>query len=438
MRYFVNPKKIFFVCSVFLFLSSFFYAQEFENSDEQMNLTLEQCLNLARENNVTIKVQKNTLDDLKKKKNTSWNSVSPSISASGDFSDDFEKNTKSFSLGGGLKLSLSTNLYSSIKGASLNYENGVLTYDQAVKQIEVNVWKSFYELIYASEYYSFLKQNLETAKKTYEQNQEKFKNGKISELDVMSSRVNYEQKKPTVESSYIDLVNAYQLFKQTLGIPQNTKINLEGSLDSYLNLKEIKLPKAEKPAPSVQDAQFAVDIAKNDVLAQRFSAYGPSVTASYNYKKSQSDLSSSDWNTTNNLSVAVSIPLDGYLPWSTSSVSINSKKKDLNSKELKLKDTETSVKVKTDNYIREIEQRISSIDVLKQNVDLAKKTFEMSQTAYNYGKTDLLSLVTLSDNVKDAEISLKKEAKTLEETILDLEYLLGIDLGTILNLSINE
>ncbi len=434
----MNPKRIFLVCSVFLFLSSFFYAQELEDSDEQMNLTLEQCLNLARENNVTIKVQKNTLDDLKKKKNTSWNSVSPSISASGDFSDDFEKNTKSFSLGGGLKLSLSTNLFSSIKGAALNYENGVLTYDQAVKQIEVNVWKSFYELIYASEYYSFLKQNLETAKKTYEQNQEKFKNGKISELDVMSSRVNYEQKKPTVESSYIDLVNAYQLFKQTLGIPQNTKINLEGSLDSYLNLKEIKLPKAEKPAPSVQEAQFSVDIAKNDVLAQRFSAYGPSVTASYNYKKSQNDFSSSDWNTTNNLSVAVSIPLDGYLPWSTSSVSINSKKKDLNSKELKLKDTETSVKVKTDNYIREIEQRISSIDVLKQNVDLAKKTFEMSQTAYNYGKTDLLSLVTLSDNVKDAEISLKKEAKTLEETILDLEYLLGVDLGTILNLSINE
>ena len=64
----MNPKKIFFVCSVFLFLSSFFYAQELENSDEQMNLTLEQCLNLARENNVTIKVQKNTLDDLKKKK----------------------------------------------------------------------------------------------------------------------------------------------------------------------------------------------------------------------------------------------------------------------------------------------------------------------------------------------------------------------------------
>ena len=189
-----------------LFSWNVFSAENDELSKEKI-LTLEECISLAKENNLSIKVQKNTLNDLKRKNETSWNSVSPSIKGDAAFQDDFTNKTESFSISGSLGLTLSTNLYSTIKGAKLNYENGLLTYNQAVKQIEMSVWKTFYDLIYKTEYFSFQSQNLLTAKKNYEQNLEKFKNGKISELDVMSSRVSYEQKKPVLEEARIDLTN---------------------------------------------------------------------------------------------------------------------------------------------------------------------------------------------------------------------------------------
>ena len=422
---------------LFIFFSVFswnvFSAENGELSKEKI-LTLEECISLAKENNLSIKVHKNTLNDLKRKNETSWNSVSPSIKGDAAFQDDFTNKTESFAISGSLGLTLSTNLYSTIKGAKLNYENGLLTYNQAVKQIEMSVWKTFYDLIYKTEYFSFQSQNLLTAKKNYEQNLEKFKNGKISELDVMSSRVSYEQKKPVLEEARIDLTNNLELFKNIIGVDFDDEIKLDGSLDFLLELKDIKLPPKENPSPDVQAAKFAVEIAENNLLAQRFSSYSPVITGTYKYGQAL-NIDNSLWNETSSLSVGVSIPLDSYLPWSSSAVSINSKKESLESAKLNLEDAEKSIRVNTENALRKINQIISMLEVSKETVALAKKTYEMTETAYNYGKTDFLTLQNASDNVLNAEVSLKNQAKTLMETLLDTEYLLGLEFGTILKLS---
>lgn len=428
-------KQILFLFILFSVFSWNVFSAENDELSKEKILTLEECISLAKENNLSIKVQKNTLNDLKRKNETSWNSVSPSIKGDAAFQDDFtNKTTESFSISGSLGLTLSTNLYSTIKGAKLNYENGLLTYNQAVKQIEMSVWKTFYDLIYKTEYFSFQSQNLLTAKKNYEQNLEKFKNGKISELDVMSSRVSYEQKKPVLEEARIDLTNNLELFKNIIGVDFDDEIKLDGSLDFLLELKDIKLPPKENPSPDVQAAKFAVEIAENNLLAQRFSSYSPVITGTYKYGQTL-NIDNSLWNETSSLSVGVSIPLDSYLPWSSSAVSINSKKKSLESAKLNLEDAEKSIRVNTENALRKINQIISMLEVSKETVALAKKTYEMTETAYNYGKTDFLTLQNASDNVLNAEVSLKNQAKTLMETLLDTEYLLGLEFGTILKLS---
>ena len=427
-------KQILFLFILFLVFSWNVFSAENDELSKEKILTLEECISLAKENNLSIKVQKNTLNDLKRKNETSWNSVSPSIKGDAVFQDDFTNKTESFAISGSLGLTLSTNLYSTIKGAKLNYENGLLTYNQAVKQIEMSVWKTFYDLIYKTEYFSFQSQNLLTAKKNYEQNLEKFKNGKISELDVMSSRVSYEQKKPVLEEARIDLTNNLELFKNIIGVDFDDEIKLDGSLDFLLELKDIKLPPKENPSPDVQAAKFAVEIAENNLLAQRFSSYSPVITGTYKYGQTL-NIDNSLWNETSSLSVGVSIPLDSYLPWSSSAVSINSKKESLESAKLNLEDAEKSIRVNTENALRKINQIISMLEVSKETVALAKKTYEMTETAYNYGKTDFLTLQNASDNVLNAEVSLKNQAKTLMETLLDTEYLLGLEFGTILKLS---
>lgn len=279
----------------------------------------------------------------------------------------------------------------------------------------------------------FRKKSLDTKLTQYRNNQEKFRNGQISELDVMTSRVSYEQQKPTVEQAETTFTNDIAAFKQVIGIDQRIPVKLEGSLDEVLSITGISfqsLPERNVPAPDIQDAQKAVEIARNGILSQRFSAYAPSITASYSYGKTNRS-NVDDIATTNSLSVGVTIPLDGYLPWSSSAVNIAAKKNELETAKLTLENTKTSTAVQTENYLRKINLAIAQAASLKANVELAETTYEMTKTAYNYGKTDFLNLLNANDAVLSANVSLKSQAYSLISTILELEYLLGIPFGTI-------
>lgn len=373
------------------------------------------------------------MDDLELKNKYSWNSVSPTAALNGNFSDNFESDTTNFSLSGSVNLSLKTNLYTEINGARLNYEKGLLTYNEAVRKIELSVRKNFYNLIYQQENLALQKRSLETSRTQYLNNEEKFRNGKISELDSFTSRVNYESKKPVVESAEINFQNDLASFKQILGIPQKTEVSLAGSLDEILNLKEISfesLPKVNEPAPDVKAAECNVEIAKNSLLDTRFSAYAPTVSGSYSYGKSKNS-SLDEWSTTNQISVGVSVPLDGILPWSSRAVNIKTQKNALDTAEKSLEDAKTSVAVQTESYIRKINQAVSQLDSLKSTEELANQTYQMTLAAYNYGKTDFLSLQNANDSVLSAGVNLKSQAYTLISTILDLESVLGIEFGTL-------
>lgn len=421
----MNLKGISALFVLFLLMSSL-YAQV-------KDLTIEDVVQLAKENNISVKIAGNTLDDLELKNKYSWNSVSPTATLNGNFSDNFESDTTNFSLSGSVNLSLKTNLYTEINGARLNYEKGLLTYNEAVRKIELSVRKNFYNLIYQQENLALQKRSLETSRTQYLNNEEKFRNGKISELDSFTSRVNYESKKPVVESAEINFQNDLASFKQILGIPQKTEVSLAGSLDEILNLKEISfesLPKVNEPAPDVKAAEYNVEIAKNSLLDTRFSAYAPTVSGSYSYGKSKNS-SMDEWSTTNQISVGVSVPLDGILPWSSRAVNIKTQKNALDTAEKSLEDAKTSVAVQTESYIRKINQAVSQLDSLKSTEELANQTYQMTLAAYNYGKTDFLSLQNANDSVLSAGVNLKSQAYTLISTILDLESVLGIEFGTL-------
>lgn len=406
-------------------------------SAQKKSLTIEDAVQLAKENNISVKTAENTLDNLELLNKYSWNSVSPTATLSGNISDDIENDSSSFSFSGSVNLNLKTNLYSEIKGAKLNYEKGLLTYSEAVRQIELSVRKNFYNLIYQKENLVLQKRSLETSKTQYLNNQEKFQNGKISELDAFTSRVNYESKKPVVESAEINFQNDLATFKQLLGISQQTEIELDGSLDEILNLKEISfdlLPKVDKPAPDVKSAEYNVEIAKNSLLDSRFSAYAPTVTGSYSYGKVYGKNQKTDkygWTTTNKLSVGISVPLDGVLPWSARAVNIKTNKNALDTAEKNLEDAKTTVAVQTESYIRKINQAVKQLDSLKSTEKLAEQTYKMTLAAYNYGKTDFLSLQNANDSVLSAGVNLKSQAYTLISTILDLESVLGLEFGTL-------
>jgi outer membrane protein len=398
---------------------------------EETVLTIDKAVQYASENNISIQQSKITLNALKRTKDFSWNSVSPTLTGTAGYTRPNEKTTYEYEgyIEGTVSLSLTPALYSTMRGALLNYENGKITYDEAVRAVELNVRTAFYSLLYEKENIVLQQRNLDTAKQQYEQNQAKYKSGQLTELDMLTSQVAYEKLKPTLESAQVTYNNDLASFKQMLGIDQKMDITLSGSLDDVLVLKDIVLPENISSIPSVLSAEKDVEIARNSLLAERFSAYAPSLSAEWMYGKIKTDLSDT-LSTAGSVTLAVSIPLDGYLPWSSRALSVASQNDSVKKAELSLENEKTTVSVNTASYFNEIKQAQSQLQSLKATIDLAQKSYDMTLTAYNHGSKDLLALQDAADSLLEAKVSLQSEEYILIKAVLNLESTLGIPFGT--------
>ena len=138
------------------------------------------------------------------------------------------------------------------------------------------------------------------------------------------------------------------------------------------------------------------------------------------------------WSTTGNaLGVSVSIPLDGYLPWSTGALSVAAQKATLKDLQLQLENQKTTAEISIQNSAKSIMQAQSQLDLRKKNVELAQKTYDMTLNAYNHGSRDLLTLQNAADSLMSAKINLMQQKFTLISAVLDLENTLGIPFGTL-------
>lgn len=420
-------KKIF---VLFFSIAAFVFADE-----NTIELSLEDAVKSALKNNVSIKQSEINLDAKKRESAYSWNSISPSISGTGRYSKNIPSSSDdkaSLSAGISLNATLSPSVYTSAKNAELNYSQQQLSYQNDLRSVELDVRKNYYSLLYKIEEISLKEKSLETSKNQYESNLAKYKRGTLSRLDVLSAQVSYQNDQLELKSLNAEMENSIASFKQLVGLPQNAKISLSGSFENILNLKNISIEGMELNSFSIESLQKQIDSAKNSLLASRFTAYGPSLSASYSYNYSSID-GGSNWDDNGTLSLQASIPLDGFLPWSSGSLNVQSKKDSVKSLELELEDAKVSLEVNISTLMNKINQCLENISLRKSSIDLAQTTYEMTLESYSHGTKDLLSLQTTSDNLLSAKVNLISEAYNLICAVLDLENAAGIPFGTLEN-----
>lgn len=420
-------KKIF---VLFFSIAAFAFADE-----NTIELSLEDAVKSALKNNVSIKQSEINLDEKKRETTYSWNSISPSISGTGRYSKNIPSSSDdkaSLSAGISLNATLSPSVYTSAKNAELSYSQQQLSYQNDLRSVELDVRKNYYSLLYKIEEISLKEKSLETSKNQYESNLAKYKRGTLSRLDVLSAQVSYQNDQLELKSLNAEMENSIASFKQLVGLPQNAKISLSGSFENILNLKNISIEGMELNSFSIESLQKQIDSAKNSLLASRFTAYGPSLSASYSYNYSSID-GGSNWDDNGTLSLQASIPLDGFLPWSSGSLNVQSKKDSVKSLELELEDAKVSLEVNISTLMNKINQCLENISLRKSSIELAQTTYEMTLESYSHGTKDLLSLQTASDNLLSAKVNLISEAYNLICAVLDLENAAGIPFGTLEN-----
>ena len=149
-------------------------------------ITVEQAIELAKENNPDLKKQKLTLEDAKRKAQNKWNKFLPNMSASANLSNghDFAGSSNwDWRASAGANLSFSFALPSTIQQTQLNYLIEQANYQKLESQTISSLSTTFYSLIAEQQNIQILKESQNLAKNVYEQTRRNYNNGLASELN---------------------------------------------------------------------------------------------------------------------------------------------------------------------------------------------------------------------------------------------------------------
>ena len=437
-------KRFAFLAAFILFTVNIFaQTNAKQNNPNIKSITLNEAVVLALKNNVSIKREEISLGAAKRASAHSWNSILPSISVSANDEielPDLNKRANNAVTGiqnnvgveGRVALSMSSDFFASIKKAKLDYESACISFEQAVSEITSQIKETYFSLIFAKQNLDFLKENLGNAKKQFQQNEERYRHGTLSELEYLSSKVSYEKLKPELKSHELAFKNDLKSFCLFLGL-EDEQIILSGSLEDFILQYKTAFNNALKnelsqkvqngDIPSIIYLEKQLEAAKKGVSVSRLSAYGPNANLSYSVNPV---ITGSDkGRIKQSASVSISIPLDNLLPFSKGADSIKAAKDSVKDLELQLVEKNRTVKADFSYIIQSLNQKEESIVSLKDLVKLAQKNYETVKYSYSKGMTEFLSVQNASKDNLEAKLNLQNEYLENLKLYVALEKLCG-------------
>ncbi|QQO09866.1 TolC family protein [Breznakiella homolactica] len=426
----MKNKTVFLVC-VFLVGTAFAAAAE--------SLDVERAVALALENNLSLGRTKLETDGKKRTADRSWNSLIPTVTASGSVSHgtsltgDLVPGRDEWTPGVSLStsLNLSPSIVSNINKAKADYEAGVITYEAAKQDLELQVRKAFYQLLLLKANIGLTEQSIDTAQARYDQTANLARVGQASSLDELSARVDLENLKPNLRSAEARYENALDSFKQILGLPQDEEIALEGFLDDAAGTIRIEEIPVTGESYAIVSLRKSLEVTEAQKKAAWNQAYMPSLNLSWNTAPTYSN---NDWSDNGQFSVRISLNLDSFLPWSSSREQIDSLNDSISNYESRIAEALMNSGNQIRQYQRTIEQSLENIAALRLNAELAERTYEMYETSYRNGTVDLQSLRSAGDSLLQARNKIQEEQYTLLSSILDLEKEINVPFGTLLDM----
>lgn len=449
--------------SLALFSVSVVYAQSestvTENSgmtaeEPVVRLTIEQAVDYARENSKTLQSSAIDLEIKKRASSYSWNQFMPSVQVTGTMSRKNEVTPMSISIPGitmppqpdpteadhwtavgGVSVSwnFSAAMIESIRLAKRDYEAGLISWDQTLRQTELQIEKLFYGLLLQEESLKIQQDSLENARLRMEQARINYLNGLIPELSYIQAQVSYQNMKPSVMKQEQLLKQQLDMFGFLIGLPAGTKIELEGAIEPpHIDLVAQDLVDISMESnPDILLLNKNLEILKLTYSMQNLQTYIPSLSLSWGFQPVVSDIQE-NWidNYTDGGSFSATLVwnLTNMLPFSANQQKAKDTKDNIRKVELSLETLKENTALNIRTQIDNLNQAWANIEAASGNITLAQKSYDMNVTSYQNGTRELLDVKDAESQLNQAKLGLINSKYEYLTGLLDLEYSLNIDL----------
>jgi outer membrane protein TolC len=289
-------------------------------------ITVDEAVRIALDSNLSLRRSALDLQTRRRTADRSWNSLLPTINASAIAShptsitgpiepENFDVWTPGFSLSAGI--TFSTSVINNIKKAKADYEQGLLSYDAARQELELQVRKIFFQILLLNSNQELAAQNFESAQARYEQSTALVRIGQAPRLDELSARVDMENQRPNVRNAGMLYENALDTFKMILGLPSETVITLNGSLSGGIGNAFPTTGNSANASMEMSILQKSIQSMETQRNFIRNGAYIPSLRLSWSSAPmySNSIQNERSWNDNGgSLSVSLGLNLDNFFP----------------------------------------------------------------------------------------------------------------------------
>ncbi|MCM1320804.1 MAG: TolC family protein [Bacteroides sp.] len=316
----------------------------------------------------------------------------------------------------------------SIRASHVQYEQGQITWEQAWRDMEVNVRKLFYGILLAQENLNIEREKLNNAQERYNQAIINYRNGLVPEMTVLSAQVTYENEKPTIMSAEQSLRETMDTFAFLIGYPFGTEIELDGSIETeYVEVDADELVERYlEKNKDIISLKKNIELLKISINAKRFSTFTPSLAVNYSFSPTlyaagewADNLADAD---TGSLSFTlVYSNLLDMLPFSANMQSLKDTKQQLEQAELGLEQLVQNMENKIHSLVGNLHKCEANIKAMEKTVELGKMAYDSTLKAYNNGTTELLDVRDSENSYNQARLGLLSEKNNYISALLELE-----------------
>lgn len=363
-------------------------------------------------------------------------SLTGSLSTGAGFIPSISYSGIGYSVGASASLSLGPTIYNDKYVKNANNQAKLLSLFSTEETLYTNVSTAYLNVLLYREAVKVSEKSLETAQAQYDSIAASYEAGQSSELELKQAENLLQNEEYDNEQNKSSLASAERAFKVLTGVDISSY-----ELMSLDDLSYLELPSPEEifnnykeNSNAIQSARNSVTVAELTLQTTKNSAYIPTVTIGASYTNSGSGIASYNYTTTGkrysdslSASVAVSVPLDGYFPGSSSNVGVKSAE---NSADY----ARTNLEIAYEDLSSSIEDSVASLNLLENQITLLSRQVDtltyqasLSQDAYEAGLMSLSDLQDVYDSLQNGEYSLLSAKVSYISAVNELATLIGLD-----------
>jgi outer membrane protein TolC len=355
--------------------------------------------------------------------------------------EEEETTRPEWSLIANFNLNLSLNAYMGFKvyQTVLDWKQGKINLDIAKEQVKRDVKKNMNILVINKKEIEILEEELENARKRYNRAVINYKNGLISEYDMLSTEVSYERRKPEILNAKNQYFKQLLYFKQMLGLKKEVEIIFNNDVISnkiVLNKDEI----LEKFLSNNLDLKAQLNTIESFKNARNIAISFLTPTFSIGYSMDpafQDDPIEEDWfgdkeymddnwkQNNGSFSLSLSIPLSSLIPFSKEHVDIIKSQYNIEVAKLLMENLKNGIEINIEMIFAELAKSVESIDILKLNVKKAERAFQKAEEGFYAGIKDRLEVDESESALKKAKVNLLQEELNYTNNLFELEYIIN-------------